>query len=459
MAKPKVPKELKYVQTDLYAFYRYYVGRSFAENVPAPHIDKLATALMEVYRGDYKRLCVAMPPRHSKSSMITEAFPLWLIFHNPNLNILIVSNSAGLSEKFGIALRELVREYGAEFGVYLSDVKSSSTYLMFSDEDKNLFGGSIRLVGAGGSITGQDVDYLILDDPYEGFNDITPGQLEKKINWFKTIIEQRIEPHSRLIILHTRWHSNDLQGYLKEHTPNEYEFITFPAILHNGEPLWSERYTLEELERKRDKMGERLFNSIYQQQPLDDSGDFFDTKSIKWSLPEKFNVNYSCRAWDTASSENEGDYTVGIKMVLTDEDEYLITDMVRGQFGSGNTKDKIFQTAHDDGVDTTVVIETGVAAAGRFLFDEWEKQLTGYFVEQAVPLNSKVDRATPFKNAIIDGKIYMDIKNPELRDDLIKEFESFPEGKHDDIVDACAHAYNYLKEFEGSFTITKLNYW
>lgn len=601
MTKNQVPDELRLVRTDLYAFYRYYVGRSFKENVSAPHIEKLATALMEVYRGDYKRLCVAMPPRHklanstpvlttngwtthgdlkvgdyvyglngeptkiigtseespcdrlvtfsdgskilahkdhlwsvqkkgvvdleikttneikedlikleepseyeyelppvkgiqrrlsitniekvkpkngkcieisnsdgiylagenlipthnSKSSMITEAFPLWLIFHNPNLNILIVSNSAGLSEKFGIALRELVNKYGAEFNIYLSDVKHAATYLMFSDEDGNLYNGSIRLVGAGGSITGQDVDYLIIDDPYEGFSDITPGQLEKKINWFKTIIEQRIEPHSRMIILHTRWHSNDLQGYLKEKESEDYEFITFPAISKDNTPLWPERYTLEELEKKRESLGPRLFNSIYQQEPLDESGDFFDINLVKWNKPETdYEIKFSCRAWDTASSDNSkgdnNDYTVGIKMVITDNDDFIITDMERGQYGN-NTKNKIFNTAHHDGVNTTIVIETGVAAAGKFLFEEWVTQLPGFFVEQAKPLTSKVDRATPFKNAILDGKVYIDIIDNELREDLIKEFKSFPEGKHDDIVDACAHAYNYLSEVGGGY--------
>ena len=83
--KEQLKKDLQFVRTDLYAFYRYYVARTFKENISAPHIEKLATSLMELYRGDYQRLCVAMPPRHSKSSMITEAFPLWLIFHNPSL--------------------------------------------------------------------------------------------------------------------------------------------------------------------------------------------------------------------------------------------------------------------------------------------------------------------------------------------------------------------------------------
>lgn len=444
-------KQLNYIRTDLYSFYRYYVARSFKENINAPHIEKLSTSLMELYRGDYKRLCVAMPPRHSKSSMITEAFPLWLIFHNPSLNILIVSNSSGLSEKFGIALRELIKKYGAEFNIYLSDVKSSSTYLMFNNSEKNLYYGSIRLVGAGGSITGQDVDYLIIDDPYEGFNDITPGLLEKKINWFKTIIEQRIEPHTRLVILHTRWHSDDLQGYLKENEAEDYKFITFPAILENGQPLWPERYTIQDLEKKRESLGLRLFNSIFQQQPIDNDTNFFNLKNIQWNTIKEYKTSYSCRAWDTASSQtNGGDYTVGVKMHLTKKGEYVITDIVRGKYGN-KTKDIIFDNARNDGVDTIVVIETGVAAAGKFLYEEWVSQIPGYFVEQAKPLTSKVDRATPFKNAILDGKIYINIEDDNLREDLIQEFKAFPDGRHDDIVDACAHAYNYLTQYDGGF--------
>ena len=127
-----------------------------------------------------------------KTSMVTLAFPLWLIFQNPNLKILIVNNSATLSEKFGIQIREYIKKVGPQFGVHLSDVKRSSTHIMFTDADGELHQGSIRLVGASGSITGQDADYLIIDDPYFGFDDITPSQLNKKIDWFQTIILQRL---------------------------------------------------------------------------------------------------------------------------------------------------------------------------------------------------------------------------------------------------------------------------
>lgn len=191
-------------------------------------------------------------PRHSKSSLITLAFPMWLIFHNPNLNILIITNSGSLSEKFGIQLREYIDEYGKYFNVYLSDVKRSQTHLMFTDNEDKLYMGSIRLVGKLGSITGQDADVLVIDDPYKGLDEeFTESATSKFLDYYNSVIEQRIEPHTIEVILHTRWRKHDLQGYLKEHDPHSYKFIEFPAILDDGTPLWKERYTIDELERKK----------------------------------------------------------------------------------------------------------------------------------------------------------------------------------------------------------------
>lgn len=444
-------KQLKTVINNLYYFYRVFIASQFKENLKAPHIHELANQLMAIYRGRYSRLCVSMPPRHSKSSMVTLAYPLWLIFHNPKLNILIVNNTSGLSEKFGIQLREYVRKYGEYFDVYLSDVKHSSSHLMFCNKNKELYPGSIRLVGAGGSITGQDVDYLIIDDPYKGLaEEFTPSALEKTIDWFNTIIEQRLEPHSKLIILHTRWHSDDLQGYLQENFKDDYHFIKFAAITEDNTPLWGERYSLEELESKKEKLGERLFSSLYQQKPLDDSTDFFDLQKIHWHKPDDEKIGHMVRAWDIASADGNkgtltGDFTAGIPMYLVDNDKILITDFIYGQFGK-YTKNMVKETASNDGVDTEIIIETGVAAAGALLYQEWEEQLEGYFVEQAKPIKSKVDRATPLQNAITDGKVYVDIKDSKLRKKFINEFKRFPMGAHDDIVDATAHAYNYLNE-------------
>ena len=151
--------------SDLYKFYRLFVTSRYDDNLPAPHIRVLSKELMKLYKTNPYRLCVAMPPRHSKSSLVTIAYPLWLIFQKPNLNILIVNNEGSLSEKFGIQIREYIRRYGAYFNVYLSETKHSSTHIMFCNQEGEDYTGSIRLTGANGSITGQDADYLIIDDP------------------------------------------------------------------------------------------------------------------------------------------------------------------------------------------------------------------------------------------------------------------------------------------------------
>lgn len=438
--------DYKKIVNDLYLFYRIFVGSKFSENLPAPHIKTLSKELMRMSEGDFKRLCVAMPPRHSKSSLITLAYPMWRLFQNPNLNILIINNSGSLSEKFGIALREYIREYGKLFNVYLSDIKKSQSYLMFADKDGRLYNGSIRLVGKGGAITGTDADIIIIDDPYKGTEDeFTQNALQKVIDWFNNIVEQRIEPHTELIVLHTRWHSEDLQGYIKKTSPQDYHFLEFPAILDDGTPLWKERYTISDLNSKKRKMGNRMFSSLYQQIPLDDSGDFFDLKHLKYGVPQGANKIATGRAWDIAGSEQVGDvrdYSVGIKMDLYDTDEVVITDIIRGQYGS-SIKTVIQDTAENDGMDCHIVIETGVGGAGKILYAEWESQLRGFIVEQAVPVTSKEDRATPFRNAIIDGKVYLDV-NDNVKKKFIEELNGFPYMVHDDQVDSASHIFNYL---------------
>lgn len=444
--------QMREVTRNLYPFYKVYVASDYDESkIKTPHIKKLADKLTDIYKSKIDKLCVAMPPRHSKSSMVTLAFPLWLIFRNPDTKILIVNAEASLSENFGIRLREYVKRYGPKFNVYLSDVKHSSTHLMFERRDGTLCKGSIRLVGASGSITGQDADYLIIDDPYKGFDDITPTLLQKKIEWFKTMILQRLEPHSKLIILHTRWHSSDLQGYLKENFPEDYTFVEFSAIKEDGNPLWPQRYTLEYLKKQAKAMGDRLFQSLYQQKPIDESGDFFDINKLIFedTIFNKYHVA-NCRSWDMAYTKVEGgydkkkDFTVGVPMFKVSDYEYWITDFVYGQFGDENLN-KVKGTAKADGPDTPILIETGTkGGAAKQLFDDWEKELTGYMCHQSEPIGTKADRAFKFKHAILDGKIHVAINNNNLRQAFINQIESFPNGEHDDIIDACSYAYNFL---------------
>ena len=447
-------EDIENMTLDLYEFYYNFIALRYPDYVDANHIREIADKLMSLYLNETdKHLCISIAPRHSKSSIVTLAFPLWLIFQNPDLHILIVNAEASLSENFGIRLREFVKEYGEIFDVYLSDVKHSSTHLKFEDSKGHLHKGSIRLTGASGSITGQDADFLILDDIYKGFADITPTLLDKKIEWYKTMILQRKEPQTKLLILHTRWASNDLQGYLQEHSPEKYDFVSFPSIKSDGKPLWPERYSIEFLKAQEQEMGERLFSSIFQQRPLDETGDFFNLDKIIFH-DEPFDKSnkrlLTCRSWDLAySDESKGiqrDSSVGVLMHLVDGNHYVIDSFEYGQYGE-YLKQHLMKIAKQDGANIPILLETGtVGGASKFLYKEYRSYLRGYRTYQSEPIGSKVDRAYAFRQAILDGYIHVHIVNDYLRGEFIKQMRSFPLGKHDDIIDACAYAFNYLKK-------------
>ena len=447
---------------DLYEFYYNFIALRYSNYVDAPHIKELADLLMSLYLNDKsKHLCVSIPPRHSKSSIMTIAFPLWLIFQDPDMHILIVNAEASLSENFGIRIREFVKEYGEIFDVHVSDVKHSSTHLKFEDSKGRLYKGSIRLTGSNGSITGQDADILILDDIYKGFADITPTLLDKKIDWFLTMILQRKEPDTKLMILHTRWASNDLIGYLQENAPDKYEFFSYPAIKEDGTPLWAERYSIEFLRAQLEEMGERLFSCIFQQRPLDEEGAFFNLDRVIFHDGETFDKAdkriLACRSWDLAYSDMskgiQRDSSAGVLMYLVNENEYVITDIEHGQYGE-YLKEHLRKVAEKDTSNVNILIESGtVGGASKFLYKEYRSYLKGYRTSQSKPIGSKVDRATPFRQAILDGKIHVYLSNERVRGEFIKQLTSFPLGKHDDIVDACSYAYNWLKRRGGRSTI------
>ena len=452
-----IEENAKLVVNDLYLFYRFFVASKFKENLHAQHIKHISRYLMAQSLGkeDCSRLCISTPPRHSKSSLVTIAYPLWVFFRNPSLNIVVINASFTLSEKFGIQIREYIKEYGELFNVRLSQAKQSSTVIMVEDLEGNLKTGSIRLLGYNAQLTGLDGDYIIIDDYIKNVDDLTPSALDKAYEWFRTVLLQRVEPHTKLIIMATRWSSNDIQGKVKKHFPDEYKFLSYPAILPNGEPLWKQRYTIEELEAKREQVGERMFQALYQQEPLDETSDFFDLSKIEFTTMDEIKDNPNTygittvftRAWDIASGENvQDDYTAGAGMCLLSNKKVVIYDMIRGKFGNDNLQVIMDTADYTDPKFTTICIETGVGAAANLLYKDWSQHLRAQPVVQMKPIKSKVDRATPLKHAILDGKVIIAIEDEGKRLALLDEMRTFPLGEHDDQVDAVAHAFNYIYE-------------
>ena len=440
--------------------YEVYRKLTIKDSVPATHVKEISDVLVHVTLNDdyYNRVCVSQPPRTAKSSLITLSYPFWLILNNPDTNIVIVNNTQSLAENFGIRLRQLFIAYKELLelnNIKLSDTKHSNSFFMFETLDGKLYDGSIKLMGTGGTLTGQNVDILICDDLIKGFSDCTPTLLAKKIEWFKSIILQRLEPHSKLIILGTRWASNDIIGYLEQNQPKDYKIIKIPALTDDGNCIWNNRYTPSFfLDRKRE-IGDRLFEALYQQRPLDETGDFFNLDKVRFITDDElpnYKIISKVRSYDCAYSDDTkgdvNDRTASVLMLRTIDDYYIIRELRADRYGE-RLFNVIQSTARLDTPSIPVLIETGtVGGSSKALFDIYKDRLQGYRVEQSKPIHSKVDRAYGFKEAILDGKVLICLDDYS-RGQLLEEMRGFPLMKHDDIIDACSYAYNYLSQKGG----------
>ena len=456
-------EELNLIKNNLYVFYRWFVVSNFEENITAPHIKNLAYKLMDLANGklNKSRMAIAMPPQHSKSSLATVAYASWLLLNNPKKRILVVNAEEGLSITFGSQIRTLLYNVAPFWGLGVSKDSYSKTSMKVTKKGEETSGG-IQLTGVEGKITGRPVDYIIVDDPYKGLEkEFTPTQINKMWDWYTSLIEQRLRTkgRSKLVLLHTRWHSEDIQGKIKDddYQAAKYEFVEYKAIDENNKPLWPEYYDMDFYLDKQKTMGERRFQAIYQQQPLDLTSDFFHVDHLHFERRFDDYAVARCRSWDIASSDDsfgdERDYSVGVRMLKTPGDQYWIFDFERGQYGN-NLKHVLKSTAQMDSQSHTILLETG-AGTSDLLFKEYKDELHNYEVYQSKTKGlSKEDRATPLANAMFDGKIHICIHNDEKREILLSELKSFPNSKHDDCVDALAHGFNWLKQHGGNYVAT-----
>lgn len=434
--------------------YDVYATLTVKDSLPAEHVNQLSEALMDTILDDSveNRLCVTQPPRTAKSSLITLSFPFWLILMNPKLNILVVNYNKELANDFGVVLRQLFIDNSdllAQRDIFLSNVEHAKSSFRFENSKGELLG-SIKLVGVGGTITGRDVDICICDDLIKGFVDCTQTLLDKLYEWFKNILIPRLEPHSKLFMLGTRWHTQDIIGRLKEEHQDKYRFIELKALNEDGTCIWPNKYTPEFFEERRKEVGDRVFEAQYQGQPLDESGDYFN---LDWLIfEEEFDYNNPlitgrCRSWDLAySSEEPGkdnDYTASCKMYRLMDDTYYVTDVNMRRYGD-DLLHTLLRTARQDTPNVRILIETGTkGGAAKELYNQYKKHFEGYMTKQSEPVGSKVDRAEGFKQALIKGKIRF-VLNDEQRELLINQLKGFPLAKHDDLIDALAYAINWL---------------
>lgn len=400
----------------------------------ATHIRLIAQHLDKVESGEIKRLAIHMPPRHGKSETVTYRFPVRWLQNHPDHNVLVTGYNERFARKFGRRCRNLAQELGI-----VGDDKTAS------DEWETRGGGLLMTRGVGSPPTGTGFNLIVIDDPVRRREDAESEAIrEKTWDWYTDDLYSRLEPDGAIVLIMTLWHEDDIGARIVASEPG-WTVLKLPAIDEVGAALWPSRYDVAALGRIREVMakndGERSFEALYQQNPTPREGSFFKVNQLQIVGAAPANLE-SVRAWDMGATADGGDPSAGVKMGTNGDGLFYVMDVSRGQWSTDVRNAEIKLAASLDGADVSIRGPQDPGAAGKEAAAAFVRLLAGYSVKTAPVTGSKITRADPFSSQVNAGNVRL-LKG-DWNAEFIEELRQFPQGKHDDQVDAASDAFAAL---------------
>ena len=425
--------------------------------------DTLDQFLRDVEAQKSPRLIICQPPRSGKSEIVSRRFPAYALGKNPDLQIIATSYSSDLVSRFNRDVQRIIdddiyREIFPSTTLNGRNVKTDTraSYIRTSDLFEVVgHKGSYRSTGVGGGITGQGADILIIDDPIKDRAEANSPTIREKLwDWYTSTAYTRLSPGGGVIVMATRWHTDDLIGRLiqkmQEGSGDDFKVITYPAIAEHDEPhrkageaLHPERYDLEQLNAIRQTIGPQDWSALYQQRPVPEGGAVFKIDAFKhWNstnLPPTFDQILG--SWDmTFKDSKSSDYVVGQVWGRKGVDLYLL-DLFRGQWDFTKTLEMFaLMTAKYPRTHRWLIEDK---ANGSAIISVLKKQIHG--ITPITPTESKLERAYAVTPLIEAGNVYI----PESATWLANfedELLNFPAGAHDDQVDSMTQALNFARQ-------------
>jgi predicted phage terminase large subunit-like protein len=417
------------------------------EQAPARHHKALIAKLEEVLKGSCDRLMVQMPPGSAKSTYASILFPAYYLGRHGEGQIIAASHTASLANHFGRLVRRTVVDYGQELGVALT--KDSRAASRFATEG----GGSYFAAGVRGPITGRRADLILIDDPIKSWAEADSlVHRDALYDWYRAEVTARLKPNGRIVLIMTRWHEDDLAGRLMK-GETSWEVLRLPALAEEndplgralGEALWPEWQTAAALERRKTEVGDRAFAALYQQTPRPPDAMFFNTRRLR-IVAEVPALQRTIRAWDLAAAlpapGRDPDYTVGLKLGVTEMKEIIVLDIVRLRATPGEVERRIAETAKLDGLTTMIALPKDPGQAGTAQVAYLTRGLLGYKIDATPETGSKDHRAMPAAAQMDAGNVLMLAAPWNLS--FLRELSAFPDSEKDDQVDAFSRAVNTL---------------
>jgi hypothetical protein len=243
----------------------------------APHHRLIAEKLEAVERGDITRLMVMCPPRHGKSELVSRRFPAWYLGRNPHDFFISASYGKELALDFSRDARSIVAS--PEYAMLFPDVRLAADSQARDRWNTNR-GGVYIAAGVDSTITGRGAHILNIDDPVKGRAEAESEQVRKSTwSWYRGDAYPRLQSGAAIILTLTRWHEEDLAGWLLRQEAEEggerWDKVVLPAVDAEGRALWEEAYPRKVLDQIRRTILEYDWNALYMQRPQPPGGSFF----------------------------------------------------------------------------------------------------------------------------------------------------------------------------------------
>ena len=417
------------------------------EMLVGEHHIKIAEALDRVIAGKCKRLMIAMPPRHGKSQMGSYLFPAYLMGKLPQSKLIVGSHTAELAQRFGRMIRNLVED--ERYSELFPNTKLSVDSKAAGRWNTNA-GGEAFFIGKGGAMTGRGGDIVVLDDILDEQDAVSETAMENTWEWYTSGPRQRLQPNGAIIIINTRWKTDDLSGRLLRQQgqlkSDQWEILEFPAILPSGNPLWPGYWSLDELEKVKMSIGLKKWNAQWQQQPTNDDGAILKREWWRrWKYDEPPNCSYIIQTMDTAYSKKEtADFSViatwGVFRPSADEGPGLmLLSVKKGRWDFPELK-RVAKAEYVYWQPDNVLIEA--KATGTPLQHELRKMgipVTMYSPGGRRTGQDKVSRANAVAPILESGMVWYP-EDEEFAQEMVEECAAFPNGSNDDQVDAMVMA-------------------
>ena len=289
------------------------------------YLVQLANTLQEfVFNSPKKVLVISIPPRTGKSRTAS-LFAEWTFGKDPTKKIMTGSYNETLSTQFAKTVRNTIQTQKVEpfipvFSDVFPDVKikqGDAAMNMWSLEGQY---SSYLATSPSGTATGFGCSLMIIDDVIKNAQEAN-NQLTKQAHydWFTNTMLSRLEEGGKIIIIMTRWASDDLAGRIINHFKDDAEVISLKALQDDGTMLCDEVLSRDSYEEKKKLMSPDIFYANYQQEPIDLKGQLYTSFKTYDSLPQFEKIQSYTDTADTGS-----DYLCSIIYGIYQKEAYIL---------------------------------------------------------------------------------------------------------------------------------------